>query len=109
MMLTDETANCYRLYVECDEGTCTKGPKPTPAQLGSAIDQALAALNIEYAGKRESQRLGPVVAQWLQPGTADAYKHFCVARGQREGQFKTVALNYRKDFAFDLDTHVECA
>lgn len=104
MMLADENASCYRLYLECNSDH-----KPTVAQLASAVDHALVALNIEYAGKRESQRLGPVVAQWLQPGTADAYKNYCVARGQREGQFKTVALNYCKDFSFDLDAHAECA
>ncbi len=102
MMLADEAANCYRLYVEPD-----LGPKPTTKQLSDAMDQALGALNIEYAGKRESQRLGPVVALWVQAGTGDAYKDFCVAQGQREGQFKTVALNYRKDFVFDLDARAE--
>ncbi len=104
MMLADEKANCYRLYLEPDAG-----PKPTALQLANTIDQALAALNIEYAGKRESQRLGPVLARWLRTGTGDAYKNFCVARGQREGQFKTVALGYCKDFGFDLDAHAEHA
>jgi sterol desaturase/sphingolipid hydroxylase (fatty acid hydroxylase superfamily) len=102
MMLADDQTNCYHLYVEPDAG-----PKPAVTQLASAVDRALATLNIEYAGKRESQRLGPVIAHWLHAGTGDAYKHFCVARGQREGQFKAVALTYRKDFAFDLETHVE--
>jgi len=29
-----------------------------------------------------------------------------VRRGQREGQFKMVSLDYRRKFSFDLDAHV---
>jgi hypothetical protein len=69
----------------------------------------LAQLNMEYQAKRESQRLNPVVLCWLGRGAGDAYKQHCVRQGQREGQFKTVALGYRKDFSFELDPWVDLA
>jgi hypothetical protein len=62
--------------------------------------------NVEYSAKRESERLGAPIAAWLAAETAEAYKQFCVKQGQREGQFKTVAIAYRKGFGFDLEAHV---
>jgi sterol desaturase/sphingolipid hydroxylase (fatty acid hydroxylase superfamily) len=102
MMLADEEARCYRLYVEVEPG-----PKPPADHLAQAVDARLGELNVEYVAKRESQRLGMLAAVWLVPGTAEAYKQFCVAQGQREGQFKTVALAYRRTFDFDLDAFSE--
>ena len=64
-------------------------------------------LNVEYMAKRESERLGPIGAAWLAADTGEAYKQFCVKHGQREGQFKVVALAYRKEFSFDLDACTE--
>jgi hypothetical protein len=57
--------------------------------------------------KRESNRLGPISAAWLAPGAYEAYKQYCVERGQREGQFKTIALAYQYGFGFDLEAHTE--
>lgn len=102
MMLADEEARRYRLYVEAGSG-----PKPDAVRLAGAVDAGLKGLNVEYAAKRESGRLGAPVAAWLAPGTGNAYKEHCVARGQREGQFKTVALAYRRSFDFDLDAFLE--
>jgi hypothetical protein len=102
MMLADEEQRSYRLYVEPDEG-----PRPDAARLAEAVDGRLRALNVEYDAKRESERLGAPSAAWLKPETAETYKHFCVQRGQREGQFKMTALGYRKGYAFDLEAHVE--
>jgi hypothetical protein len=102
MMLADEEARRYRLYVELDPG-----PKPAQAWLAASVDARLKELNVEYAAKRESDRLGAPAASWLAAETGEAYKQFCVQQGQREGQFKSVAIAYRKDFAFDLETHVE--
>ena len=102
MMLADDCARGYRLYVETDSG-----PRPHPRILAGMVDEGLAALNIEYGTKRESQRLEFIEAHWLRPDTGEAYKRFCVQQGQREGQFKTVALAYRQEFAFDLESWVE--
>lgn len=98
MMLADEASSSYRLYIEPEAGTLAPA-----SRLAQLVDAALQHLNIEYAAKRESGRLQLLVAAWLRPHTGEAYKQHCVARGQREGQFKTVALAYCKDFAFDLE------
>lgn len=104
MMLADEEARCYRLYVE---------PEAPPACEASAlarqVDDRLRELNVEYEAKRESERLGAPVIAWLKAETGEAYKAFCVSRGQREGQFKTVAIAYRRQFEFDLDGCVEAS
>lgn len=102
MMLADEDARGYRLYVEPDEN-----PHVGAERLGGDVDARLRALNVEYEGKRESGRLAAPRAAWLRPGTGEAYQRHCVAQGQREGQFKSAALGYRRSFGFDLDAHVE--
>ena len=43
----------------------------------------------------------------LVPGTEDAFKRYAIAQGQREGQFKVIALTYRAKLGFDLDAHLE--
>jgi sterol desaturase/sphingolipid hydroxylase (fatty acid hydroxylase superfamily) len=101
MMLADEDARCYRLYVEADPGVAVGA-----TALGQATDARLAALNVEYQAKRESERLAPIEAHWLRANTGEAYRQHCVRRGQREGQFKMVSLDYRRKFSFDLDAHV---
>lgn len=102
MALADEDARRYRLYVEPDAG-----PRPRAAELAAAVDACLARLNVEYQAKRESERLAPVEAFWVAPDTGERFKAHCVGRGQREGQFKMVALDYRRKFAFDLDACTE--
>jgi sterol desaturase/sphingolipid hydroxylase (fatty acid hydroxylase superfamily) len=101
MMIADERACCYRLYVEPGRGAA-----PAARALAETVDEKLGELNIEYRAKRESGRLGALHAAWLTPDSGEAYKQFCVAAGQREGQFKTVAIAYLKDFRFDLEARV---
>lgn len=102
MMLADEEMRAYRLYVEPDRAA------PVPAaRLAERMDAQLKKLNVEYDAKRDSDRLGAPLAFWLRAETGEAYKRHCVAQGQREGQFKSVALAYRKAFAFDLDAHAQ--
>jgi sterol desaturase/sphingolipid hydroxylase (fatty acid hydroxylase superfamily) len=102
MMLADETARTYRLYVEPDAG-----PRPPADRLAQRVDAKLMTINLEYASKRASGRLDAPAAAWLAAGAGEAHKAFCVRQGQREAQFKIVALAYRKDFAFDLEALVE--
>jgi len=102
MMLADEHAQRYRLYVEPDPA-----PRCQADELARAVDQALQALNIEYRAKRESGRLGPLEGRWLRPGADEAFKRHCVGQGQREGQFKVVALDYAAKFTFDIAPWVE--
>ena len=102
MMLADEEAGGYRLYIEA------AGPgHPAAADIAESVDAALGELNIEYRCKRESRRLAPLRAAWLRPNAAERYKEFCVARGQREGQFKSAALAYKRECPFDLDTLIQ--
>jgi len=102
MMLADDEARHYKLYAEIDPG-----PRPEARLLAGTVDRRLTELNIEYAAKRESARLGAMRCEWLAGDTGERYKRFCVERGQREGQFKTVSLAYRKEFTFDLDACVD--
>jgi hypothetical protein len=100
MMLADEEARAYRLYIEPD------APARLPEhELAREVDSRLRALNVEYDAKRSSERLPMLQATWLRAETGEAYKRHCVQQGQREGQFKTVALAYRRSFGFDLDGH----
>jgi hypothetical protein len=102
MMLANEYTRTYHLFVETDAGL-----RPAAADMAARIDTTLARLNVEYQSKRESRRLEPVEAHWLRAGTGDAYRRFCVEQGQREGQFKPIALAYRRDFKFDLEAQIE--
>jgi sterol desaturase/sphingolipid hydroxylase (fatty acid hydroxylase superfamily) len=102
MMLADEQAQGYRLYVEPDAG-----PRPSATEFARAVDAQLRTLNIEYDAKRESVRLAPLAGFWLAAGTEEAFKQESVRQGQREGQFKMVALAYRSRFSFDLEPFVE--
>jgi hypothetical protein len=104
MMLADEEAARYRLYVEADRGEAVDA-----ARLARSTDERLAHINIEYQAKRESARLGPIEVVALAPQTGEAYKQHCVKQGQREGQFKMVSLDYRRKFSFDLDACARAA
>lgn len=90
----------YRLYLE----TASAGAVPT-ALLAASIDRGLGELNIEYAAKRYSGRLGPLEVVPLRAGAADAYRTACVCAGQREGQLKPPALAYRRTLLADLDAY----
>lgn len=99
MGLADEERNVYRLYIE--PAVLARAPDAT--QLAGEIDRRLAELNIEYEAKRSSGRLAPLELYWLQPGAGEAYKAHAVKKGQREGQFKTIALQLSRQVDFDLD------
>jgi hypothetical protein len=102
MMLADEAQCAYRLYVENGDGA-----RPDSHALAAVVDRKLGETNVEYQAKRESQRLGSVGVFWLRRDAGEAYKQYCVQQGQREGQFKTVALAYKKEFSFDLGSQVD--
>ena len=99
MMLADEEARGYRLYVEPDSSAGLN-----LEALARDTDARLAGLNVEYEAKRESERLAPLQVRLVRANTGEAYKQHCVRQGQREGQFKMVSLDYRRKFSFDLDS-----
>jgi hypothetical protein len=98
MLIADEEASAYELVAEPPTADC-------PAIFADELDRSLAERNIEYAGKRESGRLGALRVRWLKPGTGEAYVRHCVAKGQREGQFKYLALQYRKEVSFPFEKY----
>lgn len=90
----------YRAHVEFE------GVMPDPARFASAVDEALCALNIEYAAKRRSGRLFPVELASLRAGTGEAYRRHCIEqKGQRESQLKVLALQTAQECAFDFETY----
>jgi len=101
MMLADEETRRYTLYVEPDAK-----PDASAARLASEVDARLRDLNIEYDSKRESERLAMASVVWLRSETGEAHKRYCVVQGgQREGQFKCLALAHRRNFGFDIDAY----
>jgi GH3 auxin-responsive promoter len=101
MMVADDRASGYRLFVELGEAA-----PPDARTVANQIDHRLGELNIEYHGKRASGRLTPLNVAWLKPGAGEAYKMACVRAGQREGQFKPAVLQYHKDLQFSFDDYV---
>jgi hypothetical protein len=100
MCLADERDSGYRLYLE------TEVPISEPDKVAEALDVALSAANMEYEAKLKSGRLKPIRVCPLQRDTGEAYKAWCVQQGQKESQFKTIALQYRSQFEFPIDEHV---
>jgi GH3 auxin-responsive promoter len=96
VMLADVEGARYRLLLECGGQF-----QPDAARLAARIDALLSERNIEYRGKRASGRLAPLELRSLGEGFGDAYRGWCVRNGQRDGQFKTIALQYATDFRFD--------
>jgi hypothetical protein len=99
VMLADEVAAKYELFLELDPTS------ESLTKIAEEVDDALCVLNIEYRGKRASGRLRRLDVFALSPGTADAYKRFYLGHGQREGQFKPVILQYKKDCGFRFRQH----
>ena len=97
IMLADEVAAGYRLYVETGSAT-------NDGAEAADIDRRLSALNIEYESKRQSGRLAMLEVRRLPPGSGDLYRESCVASGQRDAQFKYLHLQYARDCSFDFDT-----
>ena len=99
--LADKENSLYKFYIELVDGTDV-----TEKVLQNELEKELFALNIEYKEKHASSRLNPLEANILKPGTIEAYKQDCLQKGQREGQFKYLVLQYKdeNDFPFDCYT-----
>jgi hypothetical protein len=99
VLLADEVANGYELYVELELF------KVDAARIARWLDDALSELNLEYGAKRDSGRLNPLKVTLLKSGSGENYVRHCVARGQREGQFKHIAVQYRREVSFSFEEH----
>jgi len=88
---------CYRLYVE-GQGTCHA------PDLAARFDAALCDSNVEYAGKRESGRLGPVQIAELPSGVlAQRDRRLRESRTRTSEQFKHQFLLGKPGLDADLD------
>ncbi len=97
VMLADEAASGYTLYVETSASAFAGG------DAADALDRLLSVSNIEYESKRKSGRLAPLRVRLLPAGAGGRYRESCVASGQRDAQFKYLHLQYARDCAFDFD------
>lgn len=87
----------YRLFLEA-------GERGLPADLAARFDDALCKSNVEYAGKRESGRLGPVQVAELTPGTLKQRdRRLRESRSRTGEQFKHQYLLPRPGLDADLD------
>lgn len=100
-MLGDEEKQGYELYLEADLQYSVRHE-----ELSKFIDSSLCNCNLEYKTKRSGERLKPLKLHLLRQGTFEQYKKHCIAKGQKEGQFKTIALLLKKDFTFSFENHL---
>ena len=98
LMLADIEGAVYRLVVEWS-GT----DESNAERLLESVERKLGELNLEYAQKRASGRLRRLELVPVSPGAGEAYKQHCLEQGQREGQFKLMALQYQHECAFPFD------
>lgn len=63
------------------------------SQLATAFDQELGRQNIEYAAKRDSQRLNPVQVRMLEPGSYESLRASLSGSGVADSQIKISHLN----------------
>jgi len=101
ILVADENASSYNLLLEAGRAV------PTSIHEAAVdVDRRLGELNVEYQSKRASGRLAPLTISLLKDGTGEAYKAACVRAGQREGQFKPAALQYRRDLGLSFAPYV---
>lgn len=80
---------------------------PEDRCLLESIEQALRVHNVEYASKRDSQRLGSPVLRIIKRGEFDRYRRRAVQGGKSDGQFKTLRLTTDASFAAEFETERE--
>lgn len=105
MTFANEDESRYQLYFE-PKSSSLKRAIEKKLEFSRTVEDQLQAVNVEYQVKRKSGRLSTIEVLILAPGTFEEYKKFCLRQGQRESQFKIVALQYRKDQSFSFDHHV---
>ena len=99
VLTADIAAAGYRAYAQLDNADALHS-------LAVRLDAELCAQNVEYRDKRASGRLKPVEVCALKKGTSEAYRRKKVAAGQRDSQFKVIALCYQEETTFDFESCV---
>jgi hypothetical protein len=89
----------YAMYVEVDDGTTAEQLR----RFAMRVDQALCTLNIEYAAKRDSQRLGAPVIRRVAAGSYEALRQRRVSEGAPEAQVKIPHLSTNMEFGKQFD------
>jgi hypothetical protein len=75
----------------------------TDGEVAGLLERFLEELNLEYAAKRKSGRLKPLVVNWVSTDAAISYRRHLVQKGQREAQLKILTLQRAQDCDFDFD------
>jgi hypothetical protein len=97
VVVADPAEARYRGYIELADAHAK-----LVSHLATQLDQRLRQLNIEYDSKRASNRLQPLALVALCEGAERAYRRHCVAKGQRDAQFKVLTLQDASEFDFDV-------
>ncbi|HOQ86237.1 MAG TPA: GH3 auxin-responsive promoter family protein [Phycisphaerae bacterium] len=92
---------CYLLHVESPPADACDSPR----KLAEALEAQLCQVNVEYASKRRTQRLGPVDLKLLTPGTLDRLdRHQASLYRRSNEQYKHKYLYCHPDDALSIDT-----
>ncbi len=94
----------YRLWMELDgrHETHPDEGAATDALFASEFDLSLQKVNSEYQTKRESGRLGPVIAERLTPGTYEKIRRALSEKGVPDAQIKLSHLNPKAELKEQL-------
>jgi len=95
-LIPDVEACCYDLLIE-PHGSPVDDP--VGRAFLCAFDRALARLNVEYAAKRASRRLGPPRLHAMRPGWSERRCRADFERGTREVQYKWAVIRLEWDEA----------
>lgn len=101
----------FRAYADVENSLYTfslefDGSVPAPAQLSAmlhGLDDRLCKLNVEYAQKRASRRLGAPVLNVMKPGWFDRRAHAPLHSGARDTQFKAPLLGTTAEDPSDIE------
>jgi hypothetical protein len=104
-MAADEHLSRYQLYYEPDRN-CESKMLEQLTDIALEVDKALQDINCEYCAKRKSGRIKPLQVSVLKQNSYEEFKRCYVTLGQREGQFKIIALLYKKDLKFDFSPYI---
>ncbi len=101
IMLANKKCSNYELFIETSDDFVT--PLET---IRDYVESYLCKLNIEYENKLASGRLKPLSLHLVQGGTREIFKKYFIEKGQKESQFKIVALQYKDELEFDFENHI---
>lgn len=85
---------CYELFVQTTFNDIEA--------IAKDFEYYLSQINIEFKSKRDSNRLQKTKVILLNKSAYENYKKYCINNGQREGQFKYVALQNKNSLTYDF-------